>query len=199
MAKKFLCILAVVLLAVCLLSGGCNSADDEKMAQWKDLLKIPVDKDESLPEDNKMNADNQEEVVEVKETISVSLYFGNEKGSSLISENREIPKVEGIARSTIQELIKGPAKAEYLEVFPGDTRLLDINLKTDGMCIVDLSSEAGLAGSEQQAKLMVYAIANTLGQFPTVSSVSFMIEGEQVDSIAGYLDLSQPIEPDYNM
>ena len=39
-------------------------------------------------------------------------------------ERREIIKTEGIARSTLQELLKGPDNPAYQNVFPEGTRLL---------------------------------------------------------------------------
>jgi germination protein M len=42
--------------------------------------------------------------------------------------------------------------------------------------------------------MMVMAIVNTLGQFATVKEVSFMINGELVQEIGGFVDLSQPLK-----
>ena len=123
------------------------------------------------------------------------LYFGGQDGTSLVPESRVIPKEVGIARSTLNELIKGPATPEYLSVFPEGTRLLDINVKPDGLCIVNLSHEACQVTNQQQEEMMVMAIVNTLGQFPTIKEVTFMIDGEPVQEIGGFLDLSQPVKP----
>ena len=75
---------------------------------------------------------------------------------------------------------------------------MDINLKPDGLCIVDLSSEARQVSDRSQEELMIDAVAKTLGQFPTVQERTFMINGENVDSIGGYVDLSAPIRPNFN-
>lgn len=205
MAKKVLIIIAIFLLTVCLLSGGCTRPDESKLSYWRDLIKIPVG--ETAGENNTIKPMEKEkleepeekgEVVEGIENINVQLYFVGANDSSLLIERREIPKVEGIARKTMEELIKGPANTEYSSVFPQGTQLRDINIKTDGLCIVDLSTEAGSLNNLQEEKFMVYAIAKTLGQFPTIKGVSFMINGSKVDTIGGYLDLSKPIVP-YNL
>ncbi len=101
----------------------------------------------------------------------------------------------GIARSTINELFKGPETPGYLSVVPEGTRLLDINVKPDGLCIVDMSHEARQVANKQQEEMMVMAIVNTIGQFPTVKEVTFRINGEPVQEIGGFMDLSQPIKP----
>lgn len=198
MTQRFFIIIAVVVLAVCLVSGGCLPSQQEKAAQtWKDLVNLLPDTDspEVQPSDTVIMEDA--EVLQVTpETIEVSLFFANADGSKLVEETRLITKEEGIARKTISELIKGPSTAEYMQVLPEGTRLLDINVKPDGLCIVDLSGEARQVSNRQQEELMVMAVANTVGQFPTVTGVSFMIDGEPVDEIAGFMNLSQPIEPE---
>ena len=64
---------------------------------------------------------------------------------------------------------------------------------------MNLSSEARKLDNEHQEKIMIYSVVNTLGQFPTVQNVSFMVDGEPVDQIAGYVDVSAPVRPDYNL
>lgn len=198
MTKRFLIIIAVVVLAVCLVSGGCLPSQEEKAAKtWKDLVNLLPDT--NSPEVQPSVADNTADTEApqiISETIEVSLFFANADGSKLVEETRLITKEEGIARKTISELIKGPATAEYMQVLPEGTRLLDINVKPDGLCIVDLSGEAREVSNRHQEELMVMAVANTVGQFPTVTGVSFMIDGEPVDQIAGFMDLSKPIEPE---
>ena len=51
---------------------------------------------------------------------------------------------------------------------------------------------------EKQEQMMVYALVNTVGQFPAVQEVTFMINGEKINQLGGYMDLSAPIEPDYS-
>lgn len=210
MTKKFICALAIVVLAICLLSGGCSTANDTLKA-WKELIKISPQKDSAQKDNQEVGlsiekllksqtkSDNKDNSVKNSKTVQVKLYFVGPDGKKLVAEKRTIPKVEGIARKTIEELIKGPKKAENLSVFPEGTKLLDINIKPDGLCVIDLNSRARQVDNQQQEEFMIYAIANTLGQFPTVSGVDFMINGERVDSIGQYVNLSQPIEPDYSI
>lgn len=193
MSKKFICILAVVVLAVCLLSGGCAPQANSKITEWKDLLKVTPEKTGKTAPAVKPSADHTAQV----ESIGVKLYFAAGDDNKLASEERSIPKVEGIARQTLEELLKGPQNAANKAVAPSGTRLLDINLKPDGLCIVDLSSEARQVENQRQAEIMIQAIANTLGQFATIKRVKFLIDGNPADSIGRYV-LSGSIEPDYS-
>jgi germination protein M len=203
MSKKAISILAIILLAICLISGGCSSPPDKRVdiKNWKDLLSLAPEKaatpSPTGPGTEVKPKDNSE--VTGKELIEVKLYFISPDGKNLVLEERNIARTESIARSTVKELIKGPAQEENLPAIPEGTRLRDINLKPDGLCIVDLSGEARHNASAAQEKLMVYAIANTLGQFATVKNISFMLDGQKIDTISGFVDVSSSIKPDYNI
>ena len=202
MSKKAISILAVIILAICLISGGCSAPSDQRVdiKNWKDLLSLAPEKSKTtLPNRSEGKVKPEENPEAGQELIEVKLYFVGPDGKSLVVDERSIDKTESMARNTLQELIKGPAENENLPVIPEGTRLRDINLKPDGLCIVDLSSQARQAGNADQERLMVYAIANTLGQFPTVKDVSFMIDGQKVKTIAGFLELSSSIKPDYSI
>ncbi len=200
MRNIFMVILALVLLSICLLSGGCAQPDQSKIKDWQALLKIPAEK-EKVSETEKAPLPLTSKTSESPggQSLQVSLYFGDARGHKLIAEERDIAKVEGVARKTMEELLKGPANVEAVQVFPDGTRLLDINVKPDGLCIVDLSGEARGVNNKEQEKLMIYAVANTMGQFPSIKEISFMIDGQNVDSIGGFMSLNEPIQPDYKI
>ncbi len=202
MRNKFLIFLATGVLAVCLLSGGCFQTDNAKITDWKDLFKIPAVKqqdDSSKKEETKTDTSVKKTARPAAETVSLQLYFANQDGTKLAVESRKIEKVEGIARRTIEELLTGPERKEYINIFPEGTKLLDINVRPDGECIVDLSDEATRVDNQEQEKLMVYSIANTLAQFPTIEKVKFRIDGKDVETLGGFLDLSDGVEPDFKI
>jgi len=200
MRNTFMVILALILLTVCLLSGGCMQPDQSQIKDWQDLLKIPAKQEKaSQKEKSQLPLSSKSNTKEGLPSLQVNLYFADAKGHKLVAEERDITRVEGIARKTMEELLKGPANVEAAQIFPDGTRLLDINIKEDGLCVVNLSAEARGVNNKEQEKLMVYAVANTLGQFPAVKEVSFMIDGQNVDSIGGYMQLNAPIEPDYKI
>ncbi len=129
----------------------------------------------------------------VSETIEIVLYFAGGNGK-LVAERREIPKVEGIARKTINELCQGPLCEDLKPTLPPGTKLLDINIR-EGLCTVNFSKELILAhsGGVEQEKLTVYSIVNTLTQFSTVKEVQIWVDGKEVPTIAGYVDVSAPL------
>jgi len=198
MTKKLIVVMAMMLLALCLLSGGCSKVDDSKINTWKDMLKIPTSSDKAAQKGNDAVTTPTADTQVTTEEISVKLYFVDPAQHKLVVEQRSIGKVEGIARQTMQELFKGPSSSGYQAVVPAGTKLLDINIKPEGLCIVDLSSEAGKISSQDQGKLMIQAVANTLSQFPSIKEVSFLINGEKVKTLGGLVDIAQPVQANYN-
>lgn len=195
MTRTFMCVLAVVLLAVCLLSG-CSSSENQGLKSWQDLLKPSSQtKVQEAGQDNTKAAQQQNPVVE---TIKVKLYFVDNDTKKLVAEERQVEKTRAMARKVLEELLKGPEAEKHGAVFPAGTRLLDINIKADQqVCLVDFSTEIKSL-SAQEEKILVYSIANTLGQFPNIKGVAFMVEGQRVPTL-GKMDLSKPVKPDYKV
>ena len=136
------------------------------------------------------------------ETKDVILYFVSADGKNLVEVEHKIGKVEGVARATINALLEGPDfQSGLLPSVPVGTRLLDINVKDDGLCIVDFSSDiiANMSGGAEGEKLAVYAITNTLCQFPTVDRVEFRVEGQRMDSLLGYTNLEPAVTADASL
>ncbi|KJS83524.1 MAG: hypothetical protein JM58_12505 [Peptococcaceae bacterium BICA1-8] len=127
---------------------------------------------------------------------TVLLYFGSSDGEHLVAVEKDITKVEGIARQTINALIEGPDfQSGLLPTIPAGASLLDINVKEDGLCIVDFSEElvANMPGGELNEQLTVYSIVNTLCQFPTVERVEFRVDGQKMDTLLGHINLNPAV------
>lgn len=190
-------LLVVLLLMVMLVTtAGCGIVD--RMLSFKDQEAAePEEPSVELPQEPAV--DQSEPNTEyLGETTDITLYFADPTGEGLVPVQRTIPKVEGIARATMNELIKGPAlDSDLVATIPEGTQLKDINVKDNGLCIVDFSSELvdnHLGGSTAE-RLTVYSIVNTLTQFPTVDEVQILVDGKYVESIAGHVNVSQAMAP----
>jgi germination protein M len=128
-----------------------------------------------------------------EEKKTITLYFADPVDNKLVAEEREIAKVVGIARATIEELIKGPAGSGLQATLPASTKLLDINIREDGVAIVDFSGDLirDLPVTAQAEELAVFSIVNTLAQFPTVQEVEIRVDGRNVDTLLGYVDFEE--------
>ncbi|MCG0278405.1 MAG: GerMN domain-containing protein [Thermanaeromonas sp.] len=177
--------LVSLLVAIAFLLSGCGLA--QNLSNKKDSQVEVQTPQQGLAQPEKP------QLTETQETTKVILYFSDPTGQKLVAEERAIPKVEGIARAAMEELIKGPAPgSQLLPTIPKGTVLKDINIRPDGLARVDFSKEliTNHSGGSLGESLTVYSIVNTLTQFPTVKQVQILVEGKVVDTIAGHVDVS---------
>lgn len=202
MANKLIVTLTAVVLGICLLSGGCSSnptsQSADRVEELKNLLKTSINREADPQPTTRIQDLLPEPPASSIETINVTLYYGSKDNRGLVAEKRSVQKAPGIARMTVQELFRGPAQPESVRLFPEGTQLLDINIKPDGTCIVDVSNHIRNVPSKSQTELMVYSLVNTLGEYPTVKEVSLMINGDYADTINN-MDLSKPLSPNYGL
>lgn len=188
MKKNFWRLWPLLLILPILVLGGCSWLD--QLQAWKN-----GDNQEEIPEsnDNTINEPLEQPSIDgAKGTRDIVLFFATSDGQGLKKEIRTIPKNEGVARDVINELIKGPADSTLFPTIPASTVLEDINIK-DGVCIVDFSSSF-LTDSAEGAidgELMLYSLVDSLTQFPTISEVRILVNGEVQQTMIGGIDLSQ--------
>lgn len=124
----------------------------------------------------------------------VSLYFVDETADQLAVETRSVVNQTGLAKTTLQELLTGPATEALSSYIPAGTTVQSINIEDSGLCTVDFSKElqnAELNSSEE--KYVIESILNTLSQFDAVNTVQIRINGNVVNSLAGHWDISKPL------
>ncbi|MHB8170344.1 MAG: GerMN domain-containing protein [Thermincolia bacterium] len=208
----------MILLLALLILTGCSTVEktletlvnEEKKATTKQAA-YPADKISQREKDNtrkvegvggfaKGEPNNQvnPKPSTIGEKVNIVLYFSNQGEENLVKENRSIPKVPGLARASIQELLKGPQSSKLKNPIPKGTRLRDINIKPDGLAIVDFSREfkANHPGGSGGEMLTIYAVINTLTQFQSVNKVQILVEGEVLESLVGHVDISKPLQRD---
>ncbi|NMB40444.1 MAG: GerMN domain-containing protein [Firmicutes bacterium] len=132
------------------------------------------------------------------------LFFTNTDNNMLIGEEREIPAKSGpdLKVALLQELIKGPQKPGLSITIPAGTKVLGVNEeKEKGLVTVNFSEEiiTGHWGGSFGEIVTVYSVVNTLAQLPGVEQVRFLVEGDEVETLVGHLDISEPVEPDWGM
>lgn len=91
----------------------------------------------------------------------------------------------------LEILLDGPATgSKLMRVFPEGTRVLSLTLK-NGLATVNFNQRVKElnVGSTLEA-LAVISIVNTLTKFPDVYRVKILIDGKEVESLAGHVDLS---------
>ncbi len=194
--------LLLPLLLALLTLAGCGLVD--KLQLWKNgtgeqVSVVEIDLDAKEEAEEGTEAAPEEKAAETtagpKETTSLWLYFIDEASGELAAEEVTVEKVTGIARQAAELLIAGPEKADdRFTPIPEGTRLLDINVREDGVCVVDFSSELAEGQSSRNTEEQtVESIVYTLTQFASVDSVQILVSGRQRQTLAGNVDISAPL------
>ena len=130
---------------------------------------------------------------------AVHLYFADRDNYYLMSEQRVISHSAdsvAYARSIVEALIKGP-QTSLVRTIAASTELRAIYIIPDGSCYVDLSQAAGNdhPGGCNSELLTIYSVVNSLIlNVPEIRRVKLLIDGKDVQTLAGHIDLAFPLE-----
>ncbi len=131
--------------------------------------------------------------------IKARLYYVSEDGTRLTGVDREVSYADGAAAQA-QQIVAAqlaPVAAPMVSAIPPGTTLRALYLGDKGEAFVDLSKDASAAhtGGSQDELLTIYAIVNALtANLPAVTSVQILIDGKEVDTLAGHIDLRKPLQ-----
>jgi len=130
-------------------------------------------------------------------TIKARLFYVSPDGLGLTGVEREVPFAEGAeqAREIVNAQI-APAAEPLVSAVPPGTALRAVFVTERGDAYVDLSKEAATAhpGGTMNELLTVYTIVNALTiNIPAVQSVQILIDGKEVVTLAGHVDLRRPL------
>jgi spore germination protein GerM len=129
--------------------------------------------------------------------ITATLYYVGEDGMTLVPVQREIPFAPTVveqARAIIEAQIA--AAPAHLSAIPPDTKLRDVFVTERGDAFVDLSGEivAKHPGGSLDEIFTVYTLVNALTvNLPAVTRVQILVDGKEVDTLAGHVDLRHPL------
>jgi hypothetical protein len=141
--------------------------------------------------------------------ITATLYFISEDGMSLVGVQREVPFDEPVARQArrIIEAQVGPAPAPLATAVPQGTMVRNVFVTEQGCgesaltcrrdAFVDLSTEARTrhTGGALDELFTIYAIVDAVTvNLPAISRVQILVDGKEVDTLAGHVDLRRPLE-----
>ena len=141
--------------------------------------------------------------------ITATPYYIAEDGMSLIGVQREVPFGEPVAEQArrIVEAQLAAAPPPLAAAVPDGTTLRGVYV-TERDCdaaaatcqrdaFVDLSPEARTrhTGGALDELFTIYAIVDAITvNLPAISRVQILVEGKEVDTLAGHVDLRHPLE-----
>lgn len=130
--------------------------------------------------------------------INVTLYYVSEDGLALVGARREVPFGEPIAEQArrIVEAQLGAAPGGLASAIPEGTTLNALFVSERGDAFVDLSRDVSVkhTGGALDELFTVYAIINAVTvNLPAIVQVQILIDGKEIDTLAGHVDLRHPL------
>ena len=130
--------------------------------------------------------------------IKARLFYLSADGLKLQAVEREVPlgtSAAAQARHLVEAQLAAPSD-ELVSAIPQGTTLKELFLTDRGEAYVDLSPEVvkNHSGGSLDEMLTVYTLVAVLTEnLPSVSRVQILIDGREVDTLAGHVDLRRPI------
>jgi hypothetical protein len=130
--------------------------------------------------------------------IKARLFYLSDDGLRLRPEEREVLFGTGTAEQArrIVEAQLEPVQAPIASAIPDGTTLKELFITDKGEAYVDLSSEVSTnhPGGSLDEILTVYTIVDVLtDNLPAITAVQILIDGKEVDTLAGHVDLRRPL------
>ena len=131
---------------------------------------------------------------------TVTLYFPSYAEGKLRGETRALalaPDPADRVRQIVLALVEGP-RQNQTRALPPSADVRAVFLAQDGTVYLDLSSSAltGFDPGIESETLAAYSIVDSLAaSLPDVKQVQFLIQGQEVDTLDGHVDLTAPFAP----
>lgn len=182
----------VLAVAALLAVPACSSGGKESASPTPSLSPTPSASASETPGPSP-TASPTESPTTPSSLTTVSAYFL--KGEKVQPVARTV-QGKGVAAGAVTWLLQGPLRSEQAgglgTTIPAGTRLNGVTVK-DGTATVDLSKGYGSGGGTLSMRTRVAEVVFTLTQFPTISRVSFALDGKPVTSLGGEgISLARP-------
>ena len=128
--------------------------------------------------------------------VRVRMFWGSKTGDSFTPVTVELPlSTDPVlrAKQVLNTLLAGPIDPEA-RTLPADAALLAFYLLPDGTGVADFSESmsTSIPSGIQSEQIAVDSITRTLeANVPQVQRLKILIHGQEMDTLAGHLDLTQ--------
>lgn len=191
-------ILLLMMTAILLVSAGCdnpqppaeNKPDPPKVEQ--------VEKPDKKPEVEKKDKPVPPQVEAAKiQTQETKVYYPDESGTKLVPVEREIKFADENEKyvAAVDKLMEQPKEKELTTIFPKHAKIKSIKREGE-TAIVDFDKDIakGFVGGSTGEEFLINSIVDTLTEFNEIEQVKFLIDGQEVETLSGHMDLSEPIK-----
>ena len=197
-------ILAPAMLALLLFAAGCDKPPSDPPPD-KPATTNPTTKPEPKPKPTKPAVEkpskpdeNPPKKTETdKHAMNVKIYYPDDSGMKLVEVERKITVDDEIDKylTAVELLREDPAEANLTRIFPDNASLRSVTVDDD-MATVDFDGSIlkSFVGGSTGEEFLIGSIVDTLTNFPEVRCVKFLVDGQEIETLSGHMDLSAPLE-----
>jgi spore germination protein GerM len=134
----------------------------------------------------------------------LSIWFSSRQEDALVAERHRVPPSPTAferAKASLQELIAGP-KTDALRTVSAEVIIREVFIDEQGTAYVDFSEALSQThpGGPWAEMLTLRSILQTLlANVPEIKRMQILIEGREVETLAGHLDIRQPLDATWVM
>jgi spore germination protein GerM len=131
--------------------------------------------------------------------VKATLYFASADGLALVPVEQEIPLAQGTvaqARAVVEAQLAATPPDSLASTIPEGTTLRGVYVSSRNEAFVDLDATVRTKhpGGSMNELFTVYTIVNAITtNLPDVEQVQLLIDGREVDTLAGHVDLRRPL------
>lgn len=129
--------------------------------------------------------------------ISVKVYYPDASGINLVGVKRNIEIKNDADKylAAVKLLMKLPAEKDLTVIFPKNAKINSVKVE-NGTAVVDFDKNItkGFAGGSTGEELLINSVVKTLSEFKEVKQVRFLVDGKEIETLSGHMDLSEPIK-----
>lgn len=192
-------ILLLAMIAMFVLVTGCDKQpppeekiDPPKTVQPEKPEQKSVENKPEKPAEPKPTAPEQK-----IQSTEIKVYYPDESGTKLVPVQKKIQFVNESEKysAALSELMQQPADKNLTTIFPAHAKIKSVTREGDTAIVnFDGSIVKGFVGGSTGEEFLVNSVVDTLTEFGEIKQVKFLIDGQEIETLSGHMDLSEPIK-----
>lgn len=126
--------------------------------------------------------------------VNIKVYYPDENATGLVAVEKSVKDSDNKYQAAVEALMAGTDKKGLANVFPKKAKLLQVTV-SGKVAKVDFSKELqkNFVGGSTGEEMLVGSVVNTLTEFPEIQKVQILVDGKEIETLSGHMDLSQPL------
>ena len=184
MKLKSILVLALTLLCAMVLAG----CDEQKQGEAGSKTVVSSSSSPSSSSSSSSQSGSKDQLVNIK------VYYPDENATGLVAVEKSIKDTDNKYQAAVEALMAGTEKKGLANVFPKKAKLLQVTV-SGKVAKVNFSRELqkNFVGGSTGEEMLVGSVVNTLTEFPEIQKVQILVDGQEVETLSGHMDLSQPL------